>query len=204
MGKKSNTKEIILEVALNLFSKKGYHGVSIRDICKDVEIKESSVYNHFHSKYDIFHALCQEFLNVTNEMSVIYYQKIAEQTAMTEEEFKLACKEYVNGYLMDSKINRFVCMLIIEQTYNEEAATLYHEVLFDKALEGQKQLFKWMIQIGFLKDMDVDYMVMEYYAPIMYWFQRYLVKENITTETRDIVNQKIDCHVKLFLAKYKK
>ena len=37
------TKDKILEVAIDLFSKQGYHGVSIRNITKEVGIKESSL-----------------------------------------------------------------------------------------------------------------------------------------------------------------
>ena len=48
------TKEKILVNSLKLFSKKGYNGTSVRDIAYSVGIKESSLYNHFKSKQDIF------------------------------------------------------------------------------------------------------------------------------------------------------
>ncbi|WP_349670849.1 TetR/AcrR family transcriptional regulator [Lacrimispora sp.] len=204
MGRKINTKEIILEVALSLFSKKGYSGVSIRDISKEVGIKESSVYNHFKNKQEIFQTLCQYFINVTNEMALSYYKRISESATVTEKEFLSFCKSYVNDYLMENKINKFICMLVIEQSVNEEVAKIYHEILFDKALEGQRQLFEWMIKIDFLKEMDLDELVMEYYAPIVYWFHRYLVINTISQDIKDIINQKITNHVERFLAKYKK
>ena len=204
MGRKINTKEIILEVALSLFSKKGYSGVSIRDISKEVGIKESSVYNHFKNKQEIFQTLCQHFIHVTNEMALSYYRRISVSTTVTEEEFLFFCKSYVNDYLMENKIHKFICMLVIEQNVNEEAAKIYHEILFDKALEGQRQLFEWMIKIDFLKEIDMDEMVMEYYAPIVYWFHRYLVTNPISKDIKDMMNQKITNHVERFLAKYKK
>ncbi len=204
MSRKVNTREIILEVALKLFSKKGYSGVSIRDICKEVGIKESSVYNHFKSKQEIFQMLCQHFIHVTNEMALSYYKQISESTTVTENDFLFSCKRYVNDYLMEDKINKFICMLIIEQSTNEEAAKIYHEILFDKALEGQRQLLEWMIQIDFLKEMDLDEMVMEYYTPIVYWFHRYLVTDTISQDIKDIVNQKIMNHAERFLAKHRK
>lgn len=204
MGRKINTKEIILEVALSLFSKKGYSGVSIRDISKEVGIKESSVYNHFKNKQEIFQTLCQYFIKETNEMALSYYKRISETTSVTEKEFLSFCKSYVNDYLMENKINKFICMLVIEQSVNEEAEKIYHEILFDKALEGQRQLFEWMIKIDFLKEMDLDYLVMEYYAPIVYWFHRYLVTNTISQDIKDIIDQKITNHVERFLAKYKK
>ena len=204
MGRKINTKEIILQVALSLFSKKGYSGVSIRDISKEVGIKESSIYNHFKNKQEIFQTLCHYFINETNEMALSYYKRISETTSVTEKEFLSFCKSYVNDYLMENKINKFICMLVIEQSVNEEAEKIYHEILFDKALEGQKQLFEWMIKIDFLKEMDLDELVMEYYAPIVYWFHRYLVTNTISQDIKDIIDQKITNHVERFLAKYKK
>ncbi len=204
MSRKINTREIILDVALNLFSKKGYSGVSIRDICKEVGIKESSVYNHFKNKQDIFKMLCQYFIHVTNEMALSYYKQISESKTVTEEEFLFSCKTYVNDYLMEDKINKFICMLVIEQSTNEEAAKIYHEILFDKALEGQRQLLEWMIKIDFLKEMDLDELVMEYYSPIVYWFHRYLVTDTISQDIKDIMNEKITKHVERFLAKYRK
>lgn len=40
------TKQKILKVSLELFSRYGYSAVSIRDICRQVQIKESTVYYH--------------------------------------------------------------------------------------------------------------------------------------------------------------
>lgn len=44
------TKEVIFEKALILFSENGYTATSIRHICAEVGIKESSFYNHYKSK----------------------------------------------------------------------------------------------------------------------------------------------------------
>ena len=45
-----STKERILDISLQLFSQYGFSAVSIRDICGQVHIKESSVYYHFTNK----------------------------------------------------------------------------------------------------------------------------------------------------------
>ena len=48
-----NNKEKIFHVSIDLFSKYGYDGVSIRKIASEVGIKESSIYNHYKSKESI-------------------------------------------------------------------------------------------------------------------------------------------------------
>ena len=56
-----HTKEKILEIALRLFSQRGYPAVSIRDICELVPIKESTLYYHFENKREILQVLLQRF-----------------------------------------------------------------------------------------------------------------------------------------------
>ena len=53
------TKELILKKALDMFAKSGYDSVSIRDIAKAVNIKESSIYYHFKNKQDILDSLVE-------------------------------------------------------------------------------------------------------------------------------------------------
>ena len=51
------TKERILEAAAELFARRGFPGVSIRDITRTVGIKESSLYNHFRHKEALLEAV---------------------------------------------------------------------------------------------------------------------------------------------------
>ena len=48
------TRERILWEALGLFAQKGFEAVSVRELAGAVGIRESSLYNHFKSKQDIF------------------------------------------------------------------------------------------------------------------------------------------------------
>ena len=64
----NETKQKILDVSLDLFSQKGFSAVSIRDICKSVGIKESSVYYHFKNKQSIFNELLQRFETTATDL----------------------------------------------------------------------------------------------------------------------------------------
>jgi AcrR family transcriptional regulator len=55
------TRERILDVALTLFSRDGYDGASVRDIARQVGIRESSLYNHFASKAAILAELMKAY-----------------------------------------------------------------------------------------------------------------------------------------------
>ncbi|KAA0562531.1 TetR/AcrR family transcriptional regulator [Bacillus sp. CH30_1T] len=51
---KNDNKQLIKEVALDLFGQKGYEDTSLTEIANTVGIKKPSIYNHFRSKEDIF------------------------------------------------------------------------------------------------------------------------------------------------------
>lgn len=56
---KKDTKQRILDKALDLFSKEGYDAVSVGQIAAAVDIKAPSIYNHFPSKQAIFDAIVE-------------------------------------------------------------------------------------------------------------------------------------------------
>jgi len=53
----------ILAAALELFSKCGYHGTSIRDIAQRARASTGNVYHHFPDKETIFNALLEDYLS---------------------------------------------------------------------------------------------------------------------------------------------
>lgn len=200
---KNDTKNRILQISLDLFSHRGYSSVSIRDICGRVGIKESSVYHHFKNKQEIFDVLCDSFTETTYAMPQAFSIEMQKVTSVKDEEFLYVCQSFLNDYLMNEKVNKFIRMLIIEQSTNPQASGIYHKVLFDDALAGQKFIYEWLVRIGFLKNVDIDVMVMEYYAPVVYLFHRYLVSGEITDEIKAEVNQCLIKHVGNFLSRYK-
>lgn len=62
-----NTREKIISESLNLFSRKGFDAISVRDIAKAVGIKASSLYNHFKNKQDIFDTIIQKYSDLVNK-----------------------------------------------------------------------------------------------------------------------------------------
>ncbi|MCG8571995.1 MAG: TetR/AcrR family transcriptional regulator, partial [Spirochaetes bacterium] len=84
MVENKNTKERIFEIAVELFSQKGFHGTSIRDIAKQVGIKESSLYNHFSSKSAILDSILQ------------YHQKSFEEALPSREEMEATAANFTD------------------------------------------------------------------------------------------------------------
>jgi AcrR family transcriptional regulator len=199
---KQNTKQIILDTALELFSKRGYSAVSIRDICSRVGLKESAIYYHFKNKQDIFDVLCQSFKNVMYSIPPKFVTEMAKATKVEKEAFLMVCHNYFTNYLMEERVNRFLRLLIIEQGINEAAARMYHNIMFDEAVSNQLLIFSWLTQVGFLKTDQVERMVMDYHTMVVYLFHRYLICGEITDEVKLTVTEELSKHIEYFLKKY--
>lgn len=59
--KSERSRAQILEAALDLFSRQGYRGTSIRDISKAAGVSTGSVYHHFHDKEELFDTLLSQY-----------------------------------------------------------------------------------------------------------------------------------------------
>ena len=47
------TKEALVETAVRLWMEKGYHNVSVNEICRECAVTKGSYYHHFESKKDL-------------------------------------------------------------------------------------------------------------------------------------------------------
>lgn len=74
-GDGASTKERILDVALDLFTERGYEKTSLRDIAQQLSITKAALYYHFERKQDILlelhlrlHALGEEVFSQLGEL----------------------------------------------------------------------------------------------------------------------------------------
>ena len=63
----ANRRQLILDAATDLFSRKGYAGVTLGDVASAVAIGPSALYRHFHSKQDLLAAVVADALNTLSD-----------------------------------------------------------------------------------------------------------------------------------------
>jgi AcrR family transcriptional regulator len=192
-----NTKEKIIEVSLDLFSVNGYESVSVRDISKEVGIKESSLYNHFKNKQDIFDTI----ILVCTEKAMSQYKELKiDQTLqgdfkvydrIPEELLIKISMDLFEFYVTDKDMSRFRKILIIEQFKNKTIQEVYFKQFVDDAIQFQTQLFHYLVEIGALKKSNPETLAYEFYSPIFLLMNRY----DTLNET---VKSKIVEHIKHF------
>lgn len=119
---KTQTKDKIFDMALDLFSKKGYDSVSVRTIASEVGIKESSIYNHYSSKKDIL-------------MSILNY-----------------FEEYFKGNPLDDENIRKLLEENPEEFYHQGSEMFKQQIFEEKILKIMKLIFVQMYQIDEVKE----------------------------------------------------
>ena len=64
MTEQKSTRERILDSALNIFSRKGYHDTKVDEIVSDSHTSKGSIYLHFPNKEKLFLALVDQFADL--------------------------------------------------------------------------------------------------------------------------------------------
>ncbi|MDP4178362.1 MAG: TetR/AcrR family transcriptional regulator [Bacillota bacterium] len=119
----NNTKQSIFLTAVDLFSKKGYDGTSIRDIAYTVGIKESSLYFHYKSKSDLLNSIFEYCDNWLNESKPTNEQIDELIKSLSPFEF------FENFFLSISDrhddISQKISLLIMNEQYRNEKARIF-------------------------------------------------------------------------------
>lgn len=186
-------------MSLDLFSLKGYSAVSIRDICKLVQIKESSIYYHFKNKQAIFDELLEQFENKTTSMMKHLTSILPiEGELLDKNSFFGVCNHFFEYYLMDDFCNKVIRLMMIEQFNNEEVKDLYERWMFTEPLEFQSSIFNALMKIGMIKKSEPDYTAVKFYSPIFFYAQKWLFSGKLSKETKDAFLKDICKHIQLF------
>ena len=172
--KKEDTKQKILDKALELFSAYGYDSVSMGDIARAVGIKAPSLYNHFPGKQAIFDAIVEstaaQYEADTGRIA-IHVQDAAQDipvfTSITEEALFEKVRQIFAYSLHNAQISRFRRMLTLEQFRSPELAALYSRRYVERMLDYHAGIFRALIAAGEIRAEDPDALAMLYVSPVL-------------------------------------
>ena len=169
-----DTKERILDKALELFSVYGYDSVSVGEIAKAVGIKAPSLYNHFPSKQAIFDAIvastAAQYEADTGRID-IHVQDAAQDipvfTEITAEALFEKVRQIFEYSLHNEPVSRFRHMMTMEQFRSPELAALYSRRYVERILDYHAGIFRALIAAGEICAEDPDALAMMYVAPVL-------------------------------------
>lgn len=172
--KQENTKRLILDKALELFSEQGYDSVSVGEIAKAVGIKAPSLYNHYPSKQAIFDALiestAEKYEEDTGKIDIHVqssHRDISTFTAITEDDLFEKVRQIFEYSLHNKTISRFRRMMTIEQFRSPKLAALYTERYVDRLLDYHADIFRALTACGEIQEKDPKTLAIMYVAPVL-------------------------------------
>ena len=172
--KQEDTKQKILDKALELFSAQDYDSVSVGQIAKAVGIKAPSLYNHFPSKQAIFDAIvastAAQYEADTDQIN-IHVQNAAQDipafTEITADALFEKVRQIFEYSLHDNTISRFRRMMTLEQFRSPELAALYSRRYVERVLAYHAGIFRALIAAGEITAEDPNALAMLYVSPVL-------------------------------------
>lgn len=164
-----NTKEKILETALELFAAKGYEAVSVSDIAGKLGMTKGALYKHYTNKQDILDSIILRMEEMDYERAEAFYmpQDMVTTLPLTAEQKEKSLKrliEYSKAQLSywteDPFASAFRRMLTIEQYRIPEMRELYQQYLAGGPLEYVAYIFT---ECG---STDSELAALRFYAPM--------------------------------------
>ena len=198
-----DTKEKMLEVALDLFSKKGYESSSVRDITTQLGFKESALYFHYKNKQALLDSLVDKFISESERMMAFLSNIIKQVTSIDDEQFIAITIKYVQGYFLDDFINKFIMVMNHERSHNEQLRKQYICWCIDRPVEFQGMVMEKLQEIGYLKKMDSVDVALAYYAPIFLYYNQFMNHEYSDEDEKLFLNSVV-ATARDFLSAYKK
>ena len=172
--KQDDTRQRILDKALELFAARGYDSVSVGEIAAAVGIRAPSLYNHFPGKQAIFDAIVRstaEQYEADTDKIDIHVQNVAQDipvfTEISEDALFEKVRQIFEYSLHNESISRFRRMMTIEQFRSPELAALYSRRYVERILDYHAGIFRALIAAGEIRAEDPDALAMMYVAPVL-------------------------------------
>lgn len=199
---KRNTKESIINTAIDLFSGNGVSGVSIRDITKQVGINESSLYNHFKSKDELLDVIIERFRREFGEAS-FKEELIEEQLSATGPELFFQHHLLLLRERITPTIQKIWKIIYMEQFRDKRARDFVIKEIIGRPASYYEKAFSIMIEKDLIRSIDPKVLSSEYnYALIGFSLERMLLE----TDSEDLMPtvNRMFAHIKFICEAIKK
>lgn len=167
-----NTRQKIMDAAMELFSQRGFEAVSVRDIAGAVGLRESSLYNHFRNKREIFDAI----VDFSWKQAESYYGEknipftgAEDLSCFSERDFSRLSATILDTFrffFADPWNVRFRRLLILSQFTDQRSAQIYRRLYRDIPLEIQEAVFAGLMAAGQFRQADPRAAALDFYGAV--------------------------------------
>jgi TetR/AcrR family transcriptional regulator, biofilm operon repressor len=189
------TRDKIIGTALLQLSRKGYAGISLRDIAEEVGIKAASIYNHFRSKKEIVEAVYAH-IEKTLDAGLLKQDKIRSVTR--EHTFGTLWFEWFKEYkkiLHTPGYQNIIRLLSIEQYADDTAARIILEYMIEKPLRIAEKICGNYLPEN--SDVSTALFAAEFFYPLFGMMHEFILRVSHNQKTTS-VEKKMKNHIEFF------
>ena len=192
-----DTKERIVETALELFAEKGYLGTSMNDIAKQLGFTKAALYKHYTSKQEILNRIVERMNEMDYERAKQFEMpegNLAEIVAAYQktpiEKVRAYSKAQFLHWTEEDFSSRFRKMLTLEQYRDSEMAQLYQKYLATGPVDYMAAIFRGLTD----SEEAAQHLALEFYGPM---FLLYSVSDSGAEQEQ--VLSLLDAHIDRFI-----
>lgn len=170
------TKERILEAALELFAQSGYLGTSMSDIAKQLGITKAALYKHYAGKQEILDSIVQRMNTMDYERAEAYEMPETEPDGFAEAYLKLPIEKIraysaaqFDHWTKEIFSANFRKMLTLEQYRDPEMARLFQDYLATGPTTYMAAIFRKLTE----SDAEAMQLALEFYGPMYLLYSVY-------------------------------
>lgn len=193
----TDTKENILNTALNLFARNGYEAVSVSIIAGELGMTKGALYKHYKNKRDIFDSIIERMKKMDYEGAKEYempegtMEEVAEEYRQTSwEQIKSYSKAQFRYWTEEEFAANFRKLLTLEQYHNEEMSQLYQQYLGSGPLMYMADIFGELTG----NKSDAVQTALEFFGPFFLLLSIYDSEED-----KEKVLETVDRHIDSFV-----
>lgn len=127
-----STRQRLLDVALELFAQHGFAGASMRMLARAAGLRESSIYNHFTGKNELYESVLEQWgpAEFVERLKSEEYKKLMDDPRAF---FRLCGKHLVERW-MDPREHLFMAM-VLKESPSSQSQQRYNQALFHDEIE---------------------------------------------------------------------
>ena len=194
-----DTKERIMEAALELFAQNGYLGTSMSDIAGKLGITKAALYKHYAGKQEILDRIVERMNEMDYERAEKYEMPEAEPDGFAEaylhtpvEKIRAYSAAQFDHWTKEPFSTNFRKMLTLEQYRDPKLRQLHHDYLAGGPLEYMAAIFRKLTE----SDEAAMQLALEFYGPM---YLLYSVYDGAAD--KDAVSPLLHTHIDRFIAR---
>jgi AcrR family transcriptional regulator len=150
---------------LDLFSAKGYEATSLKEIAGRLGLRDSAIYGHFESKAAIRDELYRSF--GPNAVRLEWAELDLAKALLDPKAFVKSRLAQLATRWMDPRERKFFRLLLMENLHRSGDTPLDIQSLLGKIRSDMTRVAAYLIQSGFFREVDREWLVGQFIAPIV-------------------------------------